>query len=77
MSKKLKIVITPKIGDRIIMQSDNARKMKDRGRIGTVVELEDHFLPSWIKAKFDDTKRVKQISIFDISIFRDWYNLFQ
>ena len=45
------------IGNIYIVQPDNSKKMKHRNRICTLIEVEDHLIPSWGIVKFHDTKR--------------------
>lgn len=49
------------IGNTYIVKPVNPRKMKNRDRICTLIELEEHLIPSWGIVKFHDTKRNAKI----------------
>ena len=59
-----------KVGDRIIVKPVNKLKKKHRDQSGTIVKLEDRFLPSWANIKFDDTKRVGKAETHDLQIYK-------
>lgn len=66
---KVKIITKHfEIGDKIIVKPFNKLKKKHRDRIGTIVELEEHLLPSWVNVKFDDTKRICKVDTIDIEL---------
>ncbi len=45
------------IGNTYIVQPNNPKKMKHRNRICTLIEVEDHLLPSWGIVKFGLIKK--------------------
>jgi hypothetical protein len=50
---------------------NNPKKMKHRNRICTLIEVEDHLLPSWGIVKFHDTKRNGKIdSLSDLKSYK-------
>ena len=63
------------IGNTYIVKPVNPRKMKNRDRICTLIELEDHLNPSWGIVKFHDTKRNGKIDgLSDLQSFDESRN---